>query len=204
MGRLHSFKVKSLLKGEDTDGIYATHLKSDTMANNYSSVSRVEIVSWLRQEIEEQKRIDMAKAGAPAVSAKYATTSSKPPTSLVQSVLPSTDSKKPRKSGKHLISADRAFDTAEKIRKTFAKPEGMPTVVVDVPTNVYDAMTRSSAWLTDEEAWRALLVLFPGPTVYPSQIRETLLAKKEEGYPFVMLFASREHRMQLVQLAELR
>jgi eukaryotic translation initiation factor 2-alpha kinase 4 len=167
-------------------------------------VSRLEIIQWLRHEIEEQKRIDMAKAGAPAVSGKYPSVSNKPPTSIVQSVLPSLDNKKPRKAGKHIISADRAFDTAEKIRKTFAKPEGMPTVVVDVPPNVYDAMIRSSAWLTEDEPWKGLLAMFPGPSAYPNQIREALLAKKEEGYPFVMLYASREHRMQLVQLVDLR
>ncbi|KAJ7596327.1 kinase-like domain-containing protein [Mycena floridula] len=180
-----AFKVKSILKGDETD------------------VTRQDLIPWLRQEISEQRRIDITTAQVPIFSdAPVAPYSTKFPISVVQPVLPVTDTKKQRKQVKNIFE-DRAFETAEEIRKIFVKPEGMPTIVVDVPAAVFDMMIKSSTWLTDEEHWKTMWNLFPPhhtATSYPQQIKDAVLKRKTDGYKFVLLYGVRQERMQLLQL----
>jgi translation initiation factor 2-alpha kinase 4 len=97
-----AFKIKNILKGDETDGT----LRPDPFHSVLivSLVSRQDLIHWLRQEISEQKRLDVATAGAPIFSDTSASVSSnKPATSIVQPVLPVTDTKKQRKQVKHLF-----------------------------------------------------------------------------------------------------
>ncbi|KAG5641706.1 hypothetical protein DXG03_004410 [Asterophora parasitica] len=178
-----AFKVKSILKGSETD------------------VSRQELVGWLQHEIAEQKRIDLATSGAPIV----ADSSSLPlpakdvsVTSGVQLLLPPTDTKKQRKHVKQLFH-DRAFETGVELKSAFQT--GLPTLAVDVPPAVFDSMIRNSAWVTEEEAWKSILSAFPTPHAYAHQVREAVAKRKAEGHRFLLLFAVREERVQLLNLS---
>jgi translation initiation factor 2-alpha kinase 4 len=72
---------------------------------------------------------------------------------------------------------------------------------VDVPPIVFDAMTHSGSWITDEEAWKIILNTFPAQnTTYAQQIREAAAKRRAEGHRFLILFAVREEKVQLLTL----
>ncbi|KAL1746128.1 hypothetical protein HDZ31DRAFT_81443 [Schizophyllum fasciatum] len=175
-------KVKSLLRGTEYE------------------LSRSELVPWLQQQIAEQKRIDLATSGTPVFSEAQLPAITKEPAMQqdLQLLLP-VDTKKQRKHVKQLFT-DRAFETSMKI-KTSAQT-GMPTLAVDLPAAVFDAMVKSSQWITDEEAWRGIMALFPTQhSAYAQQVREAAAKRKEEGYAYILLYAVREDRIQLLALS---
>ncbi|KAG6864912.1 hypothetical protein C0991_006441 [Blastosporella zonata] len=179
-----AFKVKSILKGSEID------------------LTRQELVWWLQHEIAEQKRIDLATSGAPIISdpsAQSLPTKDLTATSSVQLLLPPTDLKKQRKHVKQLFY-DRAFETEAELKSAFQA--GLPNLAVDVSPAVFEALTRSSAWIAEEDAWKAILSTFPtSHTAYAHQIREAVLKRKAEGHRFILLFAVREERVQLLNLS---
>ncbi|KAJ6518529.1 kinase-like domain-containing protein [Mycena vulgaris] len=107
--------------------------------------------------------------------------------SAVQLLLP-VDIKKQRKQVKQLFM-DRAFETGLEIES--GVQAGMPILAVDVLPYVFDAMIKSSTWLTDEEIWKALAATFPVQQwAYAQQIREAAVKRKAEGYPYILLLPS--------------
>ncbi|PFH46932.1 hypothetical protein AMATHDRAFT_7250 [Amanita thiersii Skay4041] len=179
-----AFKVKSILKGTEYE------------------LSKQELVGWLQHQIAEQKRVDVSTSGAPMLS--DATSSSLPvkemlpPSSDVQLLLP-LDTKKQRKHVKQLF-LDRAFETGVQLKTSIQN--GLPILAVDVNPTVFDAMTRSqSGWITDEEAWKTVVNSFPSTlTAYAQQIREAAAKRRAEGHRWMILFAVREERVQLLNL----
>lgn len=78
---------------------------------------------------------------------------------------------------------------------------GMPILAVDVSGALFDSMTKSGAWINDDDAWRTMLLGFPPQhTVYAQQIREAAAKRKAEGHHFILLCAVREERVQLITL----
>lgn len=74
-------------------------------------------------------------------------------------------------------------------------------IAIDTPANVFDALCRSSSWVTDDEAWKAVVSLFPiSSTGYAPQIREAISRRQAEGHRFVLLFAVRDERIHLFAL----
>ena len=67
---------------------------------------------------------------------------------------------------------------------------------------LFDAMARSAAWITDEEAWKPLAAQFPAQhAAYAQQLRETALKRKTDGAaPYILLYAVKEDRAQLLAL----
>ncbi|KAJ7702683.1 kinase-like domain-containing protein [Mycena rosella] len=179
-----AFKVKSILKGTEYE------------------LTRQELVGWLQHQIAEQKRVDASTSGAlrfsdvgvahPVPPSKEVATAS-----AVQLLLP-VDIKKQRKQVKQLFM-DRAFETGLEIES--GVQAGMPILAVDVLPAVFDAMIKSAAWLTDEEIWKALAAVFPVQQwAYAQQVREAAVKRKAEGHPYILLFAVREERAQLLKL----
>ncbi|KAJ7650439.1 kinase-like domain-containing protein [Roridomyces roridus] len=177
-----AFKVKSILKGTEYE------------------LSRQEIVGWLHQQIAEQKRVDANMSGA----VRYSESTAAHPlpnketveTSGVQLILP-VDVKKQRKQVKQLFM-DRAFETGLEVESGIHA--GMPILAVDVLPAVFDSMVKSPAWLCDEEAWKALAAAFPPQQgAYAQQVREAVLKRKGEGHRYILLFAVREERVQLLK-----
>ncbi|TFK64222.1 kinase-like protein [Pluteus cervinus] len=179
-----AFKVKSILKGTEYE------------------LSRQELVGWLQERIAEQKKTDLATSGvslltdhaANVLSMKEHATSSD-----VQLILP-VDIKKQRKHVKHIFG-DRAYATAVEMKQ--AMSQGMPFIAVDVPPNVFEMMTRSSTWITDDEVWKGIVSAFPpGSGPYAQQIREAVAKWKAEKKNWVILNAVREDRVQILSLNE--
>jgi len=84
-----------------------------------------------------------------------------------------------------------------------AVQSGLPTLAVDVPDVVFEAMAKDTEWITDEnpEAWRTILASFPTQqTAYAYQIKEAIGKRKEEGCKFVLLFTVRGERVCLLDL----
>ncbi len=82
-----------------------------------------------------------------------------------------------------------------------AMSQGMPFIAVDVPPNVFEMMTRSSIWITDDEAWKGIVSAFPsGSGPYAQQIREAVAKWKAEKKNWVILNAVREDRVQILSL----
>ena len=100
-----AFKIKSILKGSETDGTRSSRSDAYSLCSFSLVVSRQELVSWLHHEIVEQKKIDLATSGAAVVSPTipYAVSSKDVSTSSdVHLILPA-DTKKQRKHVKQLF-----------------------------------------------------------------------------------------------------
>lgn len=83
-----------------------------------------------------------------------------------------------------------------------AVQSGLPILAVDVPTSLFDAMMKSTTWITDDEAWKVIIGSFaPSHSAYAWQLREAVGKKKSDGYQFVLLFAVREERVHLLTLS---
>jgi len=181
-----AFKVKSILKGTEYE------------------LSKQELVGWLQQQIADQRRVDLSISGASASSEGFSPIiPSKPAKELpstssdVQLILP-VDTKKQRKHVKQLF-LDRAFETGVQLKNSVHS--GLPMLAVDVPPAVFEAMTRSSSWITDEEAWKVVLnTLPPQSSAYAQQIRDAASRRRAESHRFLILFAVREERAQLLTL----
>lgn len=73
-------------------------------------------------------------------------------------------------------------------------------LAIDVPPPVFDAITRNSAWVTDDDVWRPISSAFPTQqSAYANQVREAV-AKRKADHQFILLFAIREERVQLLSL----
>ncbi|KAI0029609.1 kinase-like domain-containing protein [Vararia minispora EC-137] len=176
------FKIKSILKGTEFE------------------VSRQELVPWLQQQIVEQKRIDATTSGAPVLTeTTQGPVTSKDPSNNaeVQLVLPG-DAKKTWKQKKQMF-LDKAFDYAIQIQS--AAQSGIPMVAVDVGPVTFDLLCKSPVWLTDDDAWKAVVSSFPIPNPsYANQIREAINRRRYDGARFVILFGVREERSHLMTM----
>ncbi|OBZ78007.1 Serine/threonine-protein kinase gcn2 [Grifola frondosa] len=180
-----SFKVKSVLRGTEEE------------------VTRQSLVPFLVHHIAEQKRVDVSLSGVPTAVAEGSqpvpagTTRETGTSSDVQLLLPS-DIKKQRRPTKQLF-LDRAFDVRAQVRN--AATSGMPTLAVDVPPAVFEEMTRSVGWVTDDDAWKPIAAAFPPlHAAYAHQVREAVARRKADGHRFVLLYAVREERVFLLTL----
>ncbi|KAF8625130.1 hypothetical protein AX15_005537 [Amanita polypyramis BW_CC] len=180
-----AFKVKSILKGTEYE------------------LSKQELVGWLQQQIAEQKRIDLSTLGVQSrsevLSSSAPTKEAVHPPSDVQLILP-VDAKKQRKQVKQLF-LDRAFETGVQLKNSIQS--GLPILAVDVPPMVFDAMARyqTGSWIADEEVWKMVLNTFPPQSsAYAQQIREAAARRRAEGHRFLILFAVRDERVQLLTL----
>jgi translation initiation factor 2-alpha kinase 4 len=76
----------------------------------------------------------------------------------------------------------------------------MPVLAIDVPPPVFEAITKSSTWVTDDEVWRPISSAFPTQqSAYAQHVREAV-AKRKADHHFILLFAVREERAQLLSL----
>ncbi|KAG1724557.1 kinase-like domain-containing protein [Suillus lakei] len=176
-----AFKVKSILKGT----VY--------------EVSRQDLVGWLQHQIAEQKRVDLATSGSSAypdaVTVPVPSKDASAPE--VQLILP-VDTKKQKKHVKQIL-LDRAYERAEHLKT--AVQNGLPMLAVDVPNAVFDTLMKNTSWITDEESWKGITASMPTVHLaYAQQIREAAAKRKAEGFPYLLLYATREERMQILTL----
>jgi translation initiation factor 2-alpha kinase 4 len=120
-----------------------------------------------------------------------------PASADVQLLLPG-DLKKQRRQTKQIF-LDRAFDGAARVKA--AAVAGLPVLALDVPATLFDALVRSAAWVSDDEAWRPLVGAFPvGQGAYAQQIRDAAARRRAEGHAFLLLSAVRDERVGLLTL----
>ena len=162
-------------------------------------MSRQELVGWLQHQIADQKRLDATTSGAQNVletAPNFPVIKDTAVIPEVHLVLP--DQKKQRKPVRQIF-LDKAFEKAVAIKTSFQN--GMPVLVVDVTPTQFEAMTRSSSWITEEEAWKSLSSLFqPSQMNYALTVREGAIKRKAEGHSYILLFAVREDRAQLLSI----
>ncbi|KAL5519904.1 hypothetical protein ACEPAG_1564 [Sanghuangporus baumii] len=183
------FKVKSVLRGTEYE------------------ISKQDLIPWLQHQISEQKKIDSVQSGVIPLSSDMTTS----PTATnvkenaanadLQLILPGegTSIKKQRKTTKQLFF-ERAYENRMRL-KSALQSGALPTLAIDVPPPVFDALAKSDAWVTDDDTWRAILPSFPTQHLaYASQIREAVARRKCEGAELLMLFAVKEERMALLTL----
>ncbi|TFK47428.1 Serine/threonine-protein kinase [Heliocybe sulcata] len=179
-----AFKVRNMLKGTEYD------------------ISRAELVGWLQQQIAEQKKVDSSTSGVSAVPdlpiGPVAMAKENSSASDIQLLLPG-ETKKQLKRSKQMFM-DRAFDTASELKSSIQT--GLPVIAVDVPSLVFEALVRDASWVTDEDTWKAILAGLPSQhSGYGNQIRDAVARRKAEGRRFVLLFAVREERLQVLDLS---
>jgi eukaryotic translation initiation factor 2-alpha kinase 4 len=194
---------------------------STVQVSTSCSVTRQELIGWLQHEITEQKRIDASTSGAPVFANSLQSSFPAKDVSMPSDVillLPS-DSKKQRKQVKQLFQ-DRgqitlfggiwkltpsalAFETGAQIKAAQIKSAlqaGMPILAIDVPPNAFDAMSKDSTWVTDDEAWKAILSNFPSShNTYAHQIRDAA-SKRKVDHQFLLLYAVREEIVRLLTM----
>lgn len=208
-----AFKVKSILKGTVYEGLY--FLIFSTFEANRRTVSRQDLVGWLQHQIAEQKRVDLATSGSSAYpDALTVPVPSKDASAPeVQLILP-VDTRKQKKHVKQIL-LDRgnanhkcdfkstdvclAYEKAGHLKT--AAQNGLPMLAVDVPNAVFDTLMKNASWITDEETWKGITASMPTVHMaYAQQIREAAAKRKAEGFPYLLLYATREERMQILTL----
>jgi hypothetical protein len=181
------------------------------------SVSRPELVSFLHQQLREQRRADGETSGS--VQALRTTPSQNRELSSansIQLVLPLD-----RKHQKHnkkimydkgavnssqfisqFISIFKAIEAAEKIDLQL-QSSGVRVIAVHVSPSSFDAMMLHPEWLreNDSDAMKQVLDAFSPSTSYALQIREAILKKKAEGWKLIILLSLRDDRLQLVNFS---
>lgn len=194
----YEFKVKSVLRGTEHE------------------ILRQDLVPWLQHQIAEQKKSEASASGISHIlSESHALSPSTSNASSlirdaysanadVQVLLPGDTStgtmKKQRRQTKQLF-LDRAYEMRTRLKNALQTPGALPMLAVDVPPAVFDVLGRSDAWVTDDDAWRAVLGLVPAQHVsYAQQVREAVAKRRADGAGFLMLFAVREERLALLTM----
>ena len=73
---------------------------------------------------------------------------------------------------------------------------------LDLPSTVFDILSRGDQWVTDDEVWRAVVAgLASSERGYANQIRDVVLRRKEEGAKFLMLYAVKEDRLAVLNFS---
>lgn len=162
-------------------------------------MSRQELVGWLQHQIADQKRVDATTSGAQNLVETAPSLSVMKDTAVIPEVhLVLPDQKKQRKPVRQIF-LDKAFEKAVAIKTSFQN--GMPILAVDVTPAQFEAMTRTSSWITEEEAWKSLAAMFQQPQMsYALTVREAAIKRKAEGHTYILLFAVREDRAQLLSI----
>ena len=163
-------------------------------------MSRQELVGWLQHQIADQKRVDATTSGAQnhllETAPNFPVIKDTAVIPEVHLVLP--DQKKQRKPVRQIF-LDKAFEKAVAIKTSFQN--GMPVLVVDVTPAQFEVMTRTSTWIVEEEAWKSLSALFQQSQMnYALTVREAAIKRKAEGHSYILLFAVREDRAQLLSI----
>ncbi|KAL1938729.1 hypothetical protein VTO73DRAFT_11332 [Trametes versicolor] len=173
------YKVKSVLRGTETE------------------VSPQELVSFLQQQIAEQKRIDATTSGAAMIENGQPLAATKEPSTSGETlmVLPG-DIKKQRK-GTKSVMMNKAHDHTVALKSSLPRTR---TIAVDVPTLVFEEMAKNMDWLTSDEALRTIATGLPAQYGhYAHQIREAVNKQKGDGR-YVLLYGIRQERLALLTL----
>ncbi|KAI9060398.1 Serine/threonine-protein kinase [Trametes sanguinea] len=181
IGSAPVYKVKSVLKGTETE------------------VSPNELVSFLQQQIAEQKRIDATTSGAASTleNPQAQAVAEKPSITGDTLVVLPGDIKKQRK-GTKTVMLNKAHDHSLVLKNSLP---GIRTIAIDVPTPVFEDMIKNMSWLSNEEALRTIAMGLPAQYGnYAHQIKDAVQRQKTDGQRFVILYGIRQERIGLLTL----
>ena len=83
--------------------------------------------------------------------------------------------------------------------KSTVTQSGIPIIAVDVPSPIFDEMSKNNHWLHDENTLKPSLGSIPAQQlVYINQVRDAVLKKKSDDCKFVVLFSVKEERASLL------
>lgn len=92
-----------------------------------------------------------------------------------------------------------AQDLQNSVRQ--ASTSGIQVLAADVPPTAFNAMTASLAWITDDDAWKAVLTAFPkDQSSHAAQVRGEFVKKKAQGHKLLLLLSVRDDRTFLFTL----
>ncbi|KAI0828484.1 Serine/threonine-protein kinase [Trametes gibbosa] len=174
------YKVKSVLRGTETE------------------VPPHELVSFLQQQIAEQKRIDATTSGAATIENGQLLPVTKEPSSTGETlvVLPG-DIKKQRK-GTKTVMLNKAHDHSVTVKNSLSRAR---TIAIDVPNAVFEDMTKNMDWLREDDALRGIAAGLPAQYGnYAQQIREAVNRQKTDGR-YVLLYGIRQERIALLTMS---
>jgi len=98
-----------------------------------------------------------------------------------------------------LLTHILAYEKAGHIK--VAMQNGVPMLAVDVPNVVFDTLVKNASWIIDEEAWKSITASMSTVHMpYAQQVRDAAAKRKAEGFPYLLLYATREERMQILTL----
>ena len=93
-----------------------------------------------------------------------------------------------------------AFEKRQQL-KAAIQSGSVPSIAVDAPSAVLDALAKNDLWVYNDDAWRSILQLFPTHnTSFANQIREAVSRRKSEGAEYVLIHAVKEERVLLLNL----
>ena len=99
-----------------------------------------------------------------------------------------------------LIFSTTAYERGAHLKAAITN--GVPMLAIDVPSAVFDTLVRSSNWIHDEDVWKTIVASMPAlQTAYALQLREAVAKRKAEGHPFILLYATREERIEVLSLS---
>ncbi|ORY86753.1 kinase-like domain-containing protein [Leucosporidium creatinivorum] len=175
-----TLKVKSVLRGYEEE------------------VPRSELVSWLSKEMRE---VDEAAGEAVADSVAAHTDAQKTAQDYIPIILDDDVRQKGRAKQKQMMIT-RAQTNVEKTAEAAASA---PVFAIDVDGAVFRKMCESAAWITDDEAFRAITSNAPpAKRVYLTSIRQNIIKYKNRANSFASfwLFSLRGDRSVLLTMPE--
>ncbi|KIO29721.1 hypothetical protein M407DRAFT_226587 [Tulasnella calospora MUT 4182] len=192
-----TYKVKSILRNTETE------------------VPLQEIAPWLTSQIAEQRRADQgtsgskgtlltsSSVGAPVPLSSRDTSSVGGPAVQVIVAGDSYNKKFQRHKAK-MHHAERAYAIESELRTSITS--GLPVIGVEATGRALEVMTRDTAWLTSDAAWKVLTAELKDdlPPTVALHLREAILAKKAPGEgagkTMVGLMSLKEERVFMIRV----
>ncbi|KAG8705429.1 hypothetical protein FRC08_001676 [Ceratobasidium sp. 394] len=174
--------VKSVLTGVETE------------------VARNELVGWLEHRLAEQRRAEAVEGTGPTSLIEPGSGGKDTLQDSIHVLVPGEGHRKQRKQSKNIF-LEKAQDLQNAVRQ--ASSAGIQILAADVPPAAFNAMTSGTAWLSDEDAWKAVLAAFPKDQAgHAAQVREEFVRKKTQGHKLLLLLSVRDDRVFLFTLRD--
>ncbi|BGP42492.1 eukaryotic translation initiation factor 2-alpha kinase [Rhodotorula kratochvilovae] len=176
-----SLKVKSVLRGAEEE------------------VPRVELPIWLVEKMREQSIVDEAVGGGNNDTVTDASTSLVDPPKPTREYIPLLADDDVRQKGRHnkrTMIAHRAEKNIEEAAKAASEA---PVFAVDIDGLAFERMANSPIWVTNDDAFKALLhTAPPGKREYYASIRQAIQKhRRQKAISRFWLFSLRDDRSVL-------
>ncbi|GAA6036515.1 hypothetical protein JCM8097_003543 [Rhodosporidiobolus ruineniae] len=177
-----SLKVKSVLRGYEEE------------------VARAELGSWLIKELREQSTIDDATGGGESNPILDQSIALPEPAKPTQDYIPILIDEDVRQKGRHNKRATMISRAQKNVEQAVKEAADAPVFTIDVDGMAFERMAHSPLWVTNDDAYKALLhTAPPGKREYYNSIRATIQKwRKSTGGNRFWLFALRDSRSVLM------